>query len=54
MLFTPDEAVEESEREVVDTDGFEDSEEERAGRMPGMGAPRGCGGGWIAGEGKCP
>lgn len=54
MLFTPDEAVEESERDVFDTDGFEDSEEERAGRMLAMGPPRVCGGGWIAGEGKCP
>lgn len=54
MLFTPAEGFEESEREVVDTDGFEDSEEERAGRMPGMEAPWDCGGGWIAGVGKCP
>lgn len=53
MLLTPDEAFEESEREVVDTDGFEDSEE-KAGRIPGMEAPGDCGGGWIAGAGKCP
>lgn len=44
---------EESEREVVDTDGFEDSEE-RAGRMPGMDATGDCGGGWITGAGKWP
>lgn len=54
MLFTADEAFEESEREVVETDGFEVSEEERAGRMLGIEAAGDCGGGWIAGAGKCP